>query len=424
MSRSGRFHRYLESVPQNALIVQPRMGFSDIRQMRAGLVAVRDFKGWRVGTMTIDSLTRQRKFAESMKAVAENRTLNGYPIVAHGSQATRRLLKGVANDDFPVQVRHGSPQPQEIFESSAAAGIDAIEGGPVSYCLPYGRVALKASVSAWARAVSFWAEDHRGEEGHRHIESFAGCMLGQMCPPSLLVALSVLEGLFFFQYGCASISLSLSQGTNTEQDIGALVALRRLATERLRGVSWHLVFYTWMGVFPRTVDGARAIIGDSARIAKIGGARRLVVKTAAEAFNIPTKEENVQALGWASAAAKNVGTLKPPPAAMEHAEQIYREASRLIDATADLDSSIAPALIKGFQRGYLDLPFCIHADNRNRARGYLDPCSGTIEWETTGNLPISLKMPRRPTTKLTSSSFLTSLNFNRTRYDGGYYGRF
>lgn len=75
-------------------------------------------------------------------------------------------------------------------------------------------------------------------------------MLGQLCPPSLLVALSVLEGVFFRQHGLRSVSLSYAQQTHHDQDVEALLALRTLAGEHLAGMDWHVVLYTYMGVFP------------------------------------------------------------------------------------------------------------------------------------------------------------------------------
>ena len=83
-------------------------------------------------------------------------------------------------------------------------------------------------------------------------------MLGQLCPPGLLVAISVLEGLFFRQHGMRSVSLSYAQQTNPDQDEEAVAALRRLAAECCRDVDWHVVLYTYMGVFPRTPRRCRA----------------------------------------------------------------------------------------------------------------------------------------------------------------------
>src|SRR5581483_6686062 len=144
---------------------------------------------------------------------------------------------------------------ERIFGALIAAWLDATEGGPVSYCLPYSRMPLDASVQNWARACELLA-GLRETGAEPHLETFGGCMLGQLCPPSLLIAMSVLECLFFRQHGLRSVSLSYAQQTSAEQDIEAVLALRRLAGEWLPGIDWHIVIYAYMGVYPRTPDGA------------------------------------------------------------------------------------------------------------------------------------------------------------------------
>lgn len=121
------------------LVVQPRMGFSDPRRMRAGLERTKRAVATTVGTLTIDSYTRVGDQDAARAAVAEGIALNGYPIATHSTGLTRSLLDGVLDPAFPVQVRHGSSRPEAIIRALAAAGLDATEGGPVSYCLPYGR---------------------------------------------------------------------------------------------------------------------------------------------------------------------------------------------------------------------------------------------------------------------------------------------
>ena len=152
-----------------------------------------------------------------------------------------------------------------------AAGLTATEGGPVSYCLPYGRTPLAESVRSWGEATAWLAEESACRGRTAHLETFGGCMLGQLCPPSLLITISLLERLFFVQRGIRSVSLSYAQQCHPVQDIEALAALGQLAEEFLPAdVDRHLVVYTYMGVFPGTVAGARSLLDASARIARAG----------------------------------------------------------------------------------------------------------------------------------------------------------
>ncbi|GAA3388280.1 methylaspartate mutase [Streptomyces roseoviridis] len=284
------------------LVVQPRMGMADPLRMREGLLATRGADAVTVGTITLDSYTRTGDLAAARRALAEGVGLNGYPIATHPADTTRAVLRGIADPRFPVQVRHGSAAPEHIVRALLAAGLDATEGGPVSYCLPYSRTPLREAVEDWRRSCELLAAT-RELGAAPHLETFGGCLMGQLCPPSLLIAVSVLEALFFRQHGLRDLSLSYAQQADPRQDEEALTVLGRLAAELLPDVDHHLVLYAYMGVFPRSPGGARLLLEDAARLAVRAGAARLIVKTTAEAHRIPTVEENVRALEAAAAAA-------------------------------------------------------------------------------------------------------------------------
>lgn len=379
----GRFAaRVRRARESGVLLVQPRMGFAGPRRMRQGLRAVRDAAAATVGTITVDSYTRVNAHDRALAAVRSGAELNGFPLVAHGPDVTRSVFEGLAGDGFPVQVRHGSALPERLVRTMAAAGVDATEGGPVSYCLPYGRVPLRDSVRAWARCCELIA----GQERPMHLETFGGSMLGQLCPPAVLVAISVLEALFFREHGVRSVSVSYAQQTHAGQDLEALAALRRLAGERLAGVDWHVVLYTFMGVYPRTPLGALRMVEESARLAVRGGADRLIVKTAAEAHRIATVEENVDALEFAAAvAADEAGRVRPAVAAVTG---VYEDAALLVDSVLELSGTVGGALLRAFATGLLDVPYCLHPDNANRARAAVDPW-GVLRWADPGRVPVA-----------------------------------
>ncbi|MDI5908828.1 methylaspartate mutase, partial [Streptomyces sp. 12257] len=281
------------------LVVQPRMGFGDPRRMREGLARTRAADAVTVGTLTLDSYTRVRDLTAARQALDEGVPLNGYPICTHPLETSRAVLDGIHDASFPVQVRHGSARPEHIVSALLALGLDATEGGPVSYCLPYGRTPLREAVASWRRSCETLAR-HTGDGRVPHVESFGGCMLGQLCPPAVLVAVSVLEGMFFARHGLRSVSLSYAQQTSPQQDLEAVAALRLLAGELLGHVDWHVVLYAYMGVYPLSRDGALTLLEAAARLAVTSGASRLIVKTAAEAHRIPTVADNVEALETAA----------------------------------------------------------------------------------------------------------------------------
>ena len=139
------------------LVVQPRMGMADPEAMAAGIAAVAGLDCPTVATVTIDSYTRVGDHSAAARALRSGASLNGFPIVSHGPHRTA-LVAAAAGEDVPVQVRHGSARPGAILAAAAEAGLGASEGGPVSYCLPYGRTPLVEAVSRWADATEMFGE--------------------------------------------------------------------------------------------------------------------------------------------------------------------------------------------------------------------------------------------------------------------------
>ncbi|MEV7770280.1 methylaspartate mutase [Kitasatospora sp. NPDC086791] len=403
-----------QAAEAGALVVQPRMGMAEAARMRDGLLATRGAAAVTVGTITLDSYTRTGDLDAARRALAAGAGLNGYPIATHPVEVTRAVLRGVADAGFPVQVRHGSASPERIFEALLAAGLDATEGGPVSYCLPYGRTPLHEAVARWRRSCELLAS-MREVGAEPHLETFGGCMMGQLCPPSLLIAISVLEALFFRQHGLRSISLSYAQQADARQDEEALAALGRIADELLADVDRHLVVYAYMGVYPRSPGGARLLLEDAARLAVRGGAARLIVKTTAEAHRIPTVAENVRALEAAAAAATAERT-RPRPATPPDTG-VEAEARALIGAVLDLDADVGRALVRAFAAGYLDVPYCLHPDNAGRARSSLGP-DGRLHWSAVGSMPIAGLVEGGRPPILGSTGLLAALSHVQRCYDG------
>jgi methylaspartate mutase epsilon subunit len=376
------FHEFIESQrSSDTLILQPRMGFSDFNAMRNGLVAIRSLSNYNViGTITLDSYTRVGQFEKAQRAIASGHHLNGYPICSYSSNENHRLLSGIYGTDFPVQVRHGSPLPMAIVKKIIEAGLDATEGGPISYCLPYGRTPLAASIREWAESTVLFSNHGNNLN---HMESFGGCLLGQLCPPSLLVAISVLEGIFFEHYGIGSLSLSYSQGCNAQQDEGAIIALKRLAGDFLQKVPWHIVLYTFMGKFPETPDGAKKIIQDSARLAAATKCARLIVKTAAESLHIPSVTANVDAIKWCHEASATCES-EICAQSLHFAEVIYEESKSLLSSILNISSNIDVCISQAFAKGLLDVPYCLHPDNKGKTTALIDS-NGVVRWGGLGN---------------------------------------
>ena len=401
------------------LVVQPRMGFADPDRMRAGLVATKRAAATTVGTITLDSYTRIGDLGAVDHALRTGIGLNGYPIRSHSAATTRAVLDGVAGDEFPVQVRHGSAQPLEIVRALLRAGLRATEGGPISYCLPYGRTPLTDSVDNWAATCELLA-GLRGAGVEPHLETFGGAMMGQLCPPSQLVAISVLEALFFHHHGVRCVSVSYAQQTSPAQDREAIAALRRLCRELLPGTRWHIVVYAYMGLAPRTPEGARNLLAGAVELAVATGSARLIVKTVAEAHRIPTIAENIAALEHAAAVADSAAGSAAGSVAPDRGEddggQVYLEAHALVDAVLNSAPEIGRAMLSAFKRGLLDVPYCLHPDNAGRSRSYID-ADGWLRWADIGSLPLARIADGYRKHAVTSAGLMRALSYAQRTFD-------
>ncbi|MFC7310473.1 methylaspartate mutase [Streptomyces monticola] len=395
------------------LVVQPRMGFGDPAKMREGLLATKAADATTVGTLTLDSYTRVGDLDAVEAALRDGTDLNGYPVVSHPPHTTAAVLDGVRDAGFPVQVRHGSATPIDIFWALMRLRLNATEGGPVSYCLPYGRTPLADGIRNWEHCCELYVR-MRDVGVEPHLETFGGCMMGQLCPPSQLVAISFLEALFFAEHGIRSLSLSYAQQTDMGQDQEAVRALRRLCTELLPTRNWHIVIYAYMGVYPETSRGAYRLLGKAAELAVSTGAQRLIVKTAAEARRIPTVFENTLALEHAARAAADADT--GDDSCVERDSQTYVEARALVEAVLNLHEDIGQALLLAFRRGYLDVPYCVHPDNAGRARSHIDS-AGRLRWADLGALPLSGIAELGPSRKVGSADLLSDLHHVRRSFD-------
>jgi methylaspartate mutase epsilon subunit len=136
----ARFASLAYRRPRQRPFIQPRGGFPSVAKQRALTVAF-DEAGADFLPLTIDSHTRHNDYrtASDLLAagLAEDRDLlNGYPLASHGVGPTRRVFEGI---ERPISLRHGTPDARLLAEIALAAGITEIEGGGLSYTLPYSR---------------------------------------------------------------------------------------------------------------------------------------------------------------------------------------------------------------------------------------------------------------------------------------------
>jgi methylaspartate mutase epsilon subunit len=372
--------------------VQPRCGVGGHRQM---ISLLRDLAQADPGmlSITIDSHTRLKHFDTAARVLAEDPgQLNGYPLVAHGWRRGQELARAI---DVPLEVRHGSPDARDLFAVAIAAGITSFEGGGISYNLPYSKdVPLHTSLEAWRQVDATCGR--LAAAGVVIDRELFGTLTGVLVPPSISLAVTLLEAIAAARSGVRCLSIAYPQGGEVHQDIAALRSIRVMARRYLPAdVTVYPVLHEFMGVFPPQRADAEALILYGGLTARLGGATKVISKTYHEALGIPSTEANYQGIRTAAMGCNELlDFVRVDDARVEEeAEWIQQEVAELINPvldTGDLPAGITAA----FAEGRLDIPFSASVHARSEVIPARDN-SGAIRLYQPGNLPISARHRRR-----------------------------
>ncbi|MGC5566285.1 methylaspartate mutase [Streptomyces sp. FR-108] len=378
--------------------VQPRCGVAEHDRMRALLRSLEAEAAPDVLTLTIDSHTRLRRFEEARRLLATRpQELNGYPLVAHGWRRARDLNEAVA---APLEVRHGSPEPQRLFDVAVAGGITSFEGGGISYNLPYSKeVPLAVSLAAWDRVDRRCGE--LAELGLVVDRELFGTLTAVLVPPSISLAVSVLEAVLAARAGVRCLSVAYPQGGHLEQDVAALTAVPVLAERYLPpGVAVHPVLHEFMGVFPRARRHAEDLILYGALVARLGGASKIITKTHQEAAGIPDVRANIEGVRLADRANSPLLDFLSVDEGRVREERrwILAEVAEIVgpvlEGRAAGPGALAGAIVEAFADGTLDIPFSASRFARSQIVPRRDP-EGAIRYLRAGALPLSAESLRR-----------------------------
>lgn len=382
--------------------IQPRCGVGNHAEMRALLLRLEAEAEPDVLTLTIDSHTRLKHFAEAARALHENSAdLNGYPLVAHGWQRGRELNETVA---APLEVRHGSPDARLLFEVALASGITSFEGGGISYNLPYSKaVPIADSLHAWQHVDRRCGE--LAEHGIVVDRELFGTLTAVLVPPSISLAISVIEAVLAANEGVRCISIAYPQGGHLEQDVAALRAIPVLAARYLPvGVQVHSVLHEFMGVFPRVRANAEDLILYGALVARLGGASKIVTKTHQEAYGIPDPQANVEGLRLADRANSPLLDFLSADEERVSEEQVW-----ILDEVADIVEpllgrpQLMKAVVAAFADGRLDIPFSASRYARSDIIPRRD-ATGAIRYLSAGALPLCGRCLRHNQARLQTRS--------------------
>jgi len=374
------------------MLVQPRGGFPTYEKQFS---LYRDFVRANVDVLplTVDSNTRLNDYATAAKMLSlseanEIDMLNGYPLINHGYRLSRKLI---THFNKPVSLRHGTPDARLLIETAIASGIFEIEGGPISYLLPYSKnFPLDKAFMYW-RYVERVCADYSKLNEPINRESF-GPLTATLVPPVITIVVQLLEMMLSLAEGVKSFSVSFSQTGSMIQDIVMGNVLKKLAghyAEKIgcEDVVLNLVYHQWMGAFPANKDYAEQLINLSTVIASLVGADKIITKTRDEASGIPTIEANA---GTVANTQYTLRILNGLPDINDTAEEenLALEVHAVMDAVLnDPADTLWRKTFNSIKKGVIDVPFSPHMINANQMITIRD-AHKNIRIIERGNVPI------------------------------------
>lgn len=377
---------------KNKMLVQPRGGFPTYEKQ----FALYEFfvkANTDVLPLTIDSNTRLNDYATSEKMLRlseENDMdmLNGYPLVTHGYRTTRKMI---THFDKPVSLRHGTPDARLLIETAIASGIFEIEGGPITYLLPYSKnFPLDKAFLYWKYVERVCANYSQLNEPINR-ESF-GPLTATLVPPCITIVIQLLEMLLSLEEGVKSFSVSFSQQGSVVQDIVTGHVIKKLARHYAEQIGCgdadiHLVYHQWMGAFPTNRDYADQLINMSTVIASMVGADKIITKTCEEAVGIPTKEANAKTVANTQYTLRILNGL-PAVVDAEEEEILTEEVTAIMESVFnDPADTLWRKTFNCIKNGIIDVPFSPHIINHNEMITIRD-AKKNIRIIERGNVPI------------------------------------
>ena len=386
-------HKFKNS--RGKTLVQPRGGFPTYEKMWA---LYEHFTSANVDVlpMTIDSHTRLNDYASAAKMLrlseeTETDLLNGYPLINQGYRTTRKM---VTHFNTPVSLRHGTPDARLLVEMAIASGVFEIEGGPITYILPYSKNFPQDKAFLYWKHVDKVCAKYSTLNEPINRESF-GPLTATLVPPCITIVVQIAEMLISLEEGVKSFSVSFAQTGSLNQDIVTSNVLKKLAKKYAAKIGCedaiiNLVYHQWMGAFPRDKNKSDALIDTGAVIAAMVGADKIITKTRAEAFGIPTKEDNAQAVSnvkYILNMLKGMPVISDP----EEEENLEREVDEIFDAIFnDKADTLWRKIFNSIKNGTIDVPFSPHIINNNELITVRDEFSN-IRIYNRGKVPISDK---------------------------------
>ena len=405
LDEAAAYHRELPAQKNTAAVlrearaagrtlVQPRAGVAEIEPQIELLKTLRA-AGADLLPTTVDSYTRECRYAEAERGLAQSREagrslLNGLPAVNHGLRGCRRITDAV---DAPLFARTAAPDCRLTHELMYAGGYTSCTAGPIVFSLGY------AKDFPIARAIECWQYSYRMMGAYRErgvtlsVEHYLP--ISTLVPQSTSMACVLLDTLIAAAQGVRCVSLGIGQQCHLAQDAAALRAYPRLGRHYLdlygyADVEVSTVMSQWMGGFPPDEGQAFGVICMAALAGYLGGVTYMISKSPHEAYGVPSTEANVHGLTATKMVLRMLADQKLAPIAEIAAEEAIVEAEvrAIVDRALELgDGDAAAGAVRAVEAGVIDVPFSPHRSNANRALPARD-WRGAVRLAEFGDVPL------------------------------------
>lgn len=282
-----------------------------------------------------------------------------------------------------IQLQGDLPEVQaELF---AAAGVFTWQGGPLEEYFAAGQT----------RTLSDYLGKYAYIDKLAHVYSRAGIQVCRevrglrtptLVPPSLLVALILLEARLVNNHGVKTVGVAYTPSGHLLQDVAALGALAALTSE----FPWEVICLPWTGGSLLGSRNSSTVAAWTAITSALGFGRRSEVAVVDR--DQPLKPEQVCCLLDLAQGLMDLSTDQRKAivaAARWEEEQIKKEAQAIIDRVLELgQGEVAPGLERALAEGSLDIPLAPGGICRGQVLSARD-ATGAVRFLDCGALPLA-----------------------------------
>jgi methylaspartate mutase epsilon subunit len=355
--------------------------------------------GVRLFPFTTDSYTRNLQLDKAQKGLEESiktgkMKLNGYPIINHGVQTTRKVVESC---DGAFDPRSSRVANSLVGEIAFASGMTAMPNSFFGWIGGYDKLATAEECIETAqylgRLIGCYAD-----RGVIISTDTHGWLPNGVVPMYVNMATQIIEALVSACQGVKSIvPLTNFQG-NINQDIAEIRICEKLFRKYLDKFGFQdtkipgvIGNQSSLFPFPQDIGSAFGYINYVAMIAAMTNLAACSVKTVDEAIGVPSVESHVQTYRSANWIFNVVRQQKfePDSAEIRQEERMTELAvCAIMDRVLEMgDGDIAVGVVKAIDDGVLDSPFSINIYPKDLVLGVRD-LQGACRYLKYGNLPI------------------------------------